>query len=242
MSRSRILRFLDEVGASSGPSVSLCLPPGLSVQEAEKEIGTRIRVIEKDVLPALAEAVARSRTGAVIFWGESHRVLVIPPFPIVSEVLADGYCVAPLRSILERDLLIALILVRLGDYAIGVFRGEERVSSKVGTGLVHGRHRQGGSSSQRFARHREKQMEYFFERVCGHVREHLEPHVRGLDHVIYGGEEFTLRTFRQQCKFLKYFDERTLNLRLNVRRPRQSSLEEAISEVWSSELIEWAEA
>jgi hypothetical protein len=57
---------------------------------------------------------------------------------------------------------------------------------------VHSRHRQGGSSAHRFERHREKQIESFFTRVCGHAQEHLEPYLKQLDHVIYGWIFFSI--------------------------------------------------
>jgi peptide subunit release factor 1 (eRF1) len=178
----------------------------------------------------------------VLFWGTENKYLVLPPFPIKEKLFAGGYDAEPLRSMLQQDLLLGLILVRLGAYAVGVFQGEKLVSSKVGTGLVHSRHSKGGSSARRFERHREKQIEYFFERVCGHVREHLEPHLQKIDYVIYGGERHTLLSFRKQCRFLQKFDDRTLSSVLYVREPRQAALEAAISQVWSSEVIRWQEA
>ena len=57
---------------------------------------------------------------------------------------------------LHKEFILGLIIVRLGEYGVGVFQGENLLSSKVGTGLVHSRHRQGGSSSHRFERHRDK--------------------------------------------------------------------------------------
>jgi len=91
--------------------------------------------------------------------------------------------------------------VRLGDYGPGVVKGETLLTSKVGQRVVHARHRQGGSSSHRFERHREKQMETFFTRVCGHVREQLEPFARQLDYIIYGGTRETILDFRKTMSF-----------------------------------------
>jgi peptide subunit release factor 1 (eRF1) len=195
----------------------------------------------KEVLPDITEVIVRSKTGAVLLWGEQGKYLVLPPFPVKEKLFASGYDVEPLRSLLQQELRVALILLRLGAYAVGVFQGEKLVSSKVGTGLVHSRHRQGGSSAHRFERHREKQIEYFFDRVCGHVREHLEPNLQQLDYVICGGERHTLLSFHKQCEFLKKYDDRILESRLNVREPKQASLEAAISQVWSSEVVEWQE-
>ena len=185
--------------------------------------------------------VARSKTGAVIFWGEQGKYLVLPPFPLKEKLFASGYDGEPLRSLLQQKLTVTLILLRLGAYAIGVFRGETLLSSKVGTGLVHSRHRQGGSSAHRFERHREKQIESFFTRVCTHVQENLEPYVKQMSYLIYGGERYTLLSFRKQCEFLQQFEDRILSKQLNIREPKQATLVAAISQVWSSDLFVWEE-
>ena len=91
--------------------------------------------------------------------GYPQKVDVVPPFPIKDSVIFPGYNTEPLTLLLEQERFIALVLVRLGAYAIGVCRGEALIASKVGTGLLDGRHKQGGSSQQRFRRHREKQIE-----------------------------------------------------------------------------------
>jgi peptide subunit release factor 1 (eRF1) len=230
-----MFRFLNELEIAASSGTSLYLPPRSPVGEIEETLN-----ISPEELPSdLAKLVANSRTGAAIFWGEQHRYLVLPPFPVAQRLVSTGFDVDTLRSLLQREFTIALILVRLGSYAIGVFQGEELVSSKVGTGLIHSRHKKGGSSQQRFARHREKQMESFFSRVCIHARERLEPHLKQLDYVIYGGESNTLLSFRRQCRFLHSLEDRTLETLLNVRKPGQRALEATIGEAWSSELIEW---
>jgi hypothetical protein len=157
----------------------------------------------------------------------------------VAEYSAQGYAVEPLRSLLRHDFRVALILVRLGAYAIGLCQGESLVSSKVGTGLIHGRHKKGGSSQQRFQRHREKQIESFLNRVCSHSREQLEAPARTLDYLVYGGARTTISSLRKRCSFLGQFDGRTLPPLLDIPEPRKVVLETAIGRVWASILIEW---
>lgn len=237
--RQRMLHLLDELEAAATPATSLYIPHDLPASEVENMLRSPLGPGIEDALPDIAEAVAHSKTGAVLLWGEQGRYLVLPPFPIKESLFASGYDVEPIRELLLKELTVALILLRLGAYAVGVFQGEKLLSSKVGTGLVHSRHRQGGSSAHRFERHREKQMEYFFTRVCGHVREHLEPRLQQVDYVIYGGEKHTLLSFRKQCAFLQQFNECTLGTSLSVREPKQATLEAAISQVWSSTVIQW---
>jgi peptide subunit release factor 1 (eRF1) len=116
------------------------------------------------------------------------------------------------------------------------------VDSKVGTGHIHSRHRKGGSSQRRFERRRENESQAFFDRVCGRARERLGPYLEDLDHVVYGGERHTLQAFRKRCVFLGALSDRVLPLVLNVREPKQASLEAAIAEVWSSSVFSWDEA
>ena len=80
-----------------------------------------------------------------------------PPFPLRHAGEYDVVRVGPLLEEIAEDHLAGAVLVRLGGYAVGVFEGERLVASKVGQRLVHGRHRAGGSSANRFRRRREEQ-------------------------------------------------------------------------------------
>jgi peptide subunit release factor 1 (eRF1) len=239
LSKVSLLHLLDELKDDSIKVGSLCIPPGSSRNNISGMLET---LVDTTSVPEdIAGYIMNSPTGGMLFWGSHHRYLVLPPFPLSQERLSNTCEIEPLHSLLNKKLWLGLVLVRLGAYGIGVFEGETLVSSKVGTGLVHARHRQGGSSSHRFERHREKQMESFFTRVCGHVREQLEPYTNSLEYVIYGGTRETILEFRKQCHFVHTFDKRTLDLLLNVREPKQAGLEEAIREAWSSRIIRWNE-
>lgn len=235
--RSKMLDFLDEIARQEGQASSLYLSQGT---EPDRIKNLLPKFVTPDIPTGLAEGIASSKTGAVLFWG-ARKCLVIPPFPIRDEYLTSGCDVGPLRSLLKRDFLIAIVLIRMGAYSLGVCRGTELIESKTGTGLVHARHRQGGSSAARFARHREKQIEYFLERVCGHLREHLEPHARLLDYIVYGGARTTILSLRKRCQFLQQFDDRVLRMLLDIPEPRRPVLEKAIQDIWSSSVIEWHE-
>jgi peptide subunit release factor 1 (eRF1) len=234
-----MLGFLDELALTEGKAISVYLPQGTLQARVENLLG---RVFAATVIPpGVAEVIAGSGMGAALFWSPLQTYLVLPPFPIVEEYITDGYNVGPLRSLLSQDFLIALVLVRLGAYSIGIYRGTELIYSKTGTGLVHPRHKKGGSSQARFARHREKQIEQFLARVCGHVQEHIEPHARSLDYLVYGGARTTILSLRKRCPFLSRFDDRILQMLLDIPEPRQAVLEKAIVTVWSSDVIEWCE-
>ncbi len=239
VTKRKTLHLLDELeSAKDGVAKSLYLASGQPRPDIHPLITSTIEDAPTDAL----DTIAKSKTGSALFWGEEHKCLILPPFPLQESHTSTGYNVDPLRSFLTQELKVALVLVRLGEYAVGVFDGENLVSSKVGTGLVHSREKKGGTSQRRFQRHREKQMEYFFERVCGHAREHLEPHLRHLDYVLYGGERSTILPFRKQCSFLQKFDDRTLEWLLDVRHPKQATLKHAIIQAWSSTVLQWQES
>lgn len=237
LTRVRLLHFLEDLKADSVNAGSICVPLGSS----EINIGSNFKkVFDIKTIPEdLPRSIAQSPTGGMVFWGSNHWYLVMPPFPVDKEGVSNTCEIEPLYSLLHKEFLLGLVLVRSGQYGVGVFQGERLLSSKLGTGLVHARHRQGGSSSQRFERHREKQLETFFTRVCAHAREQLEPYARRLDYLVYGGNRETILDFRKQCHFLHQFDSRTVGLILNTREPKQSGMADAIQEVWSSRVIQW---
>ena len=237
LSRSSTLHFLDETKKSLHKMTTLYLPAG---SPAKNIAGLLETIIEAENIPdKLPEYIEKSPTGSVILWGEHDKYWIQPPFPINKEELFHRFEGRPLIALLQADILVGLVLVRLGHYGIGVCRGEGLLDSKVGKGLVHARHRQGGSSSHRFERHRYKQMETYFTQVGVHIREQLEPYLKSLNFLIYGGQRETLLEFRKQIDFLKAFDDRTLDLILNIREPKQTDLDEAIREAWSSRFIRW---
>ncbi len=232
-----LLRFL--AGASGDNDVTLYLPPFLSPTQLEnqiKNIATSVKISNE-----LVKVTTASSTGAAIYRAEGHIRLLIPPFPIRDTVLFNAIDTTPLRSVLEHNYTIGLVLVRLGSYAVGVCRGDKLVNSKVGTGLIHGRHRQGGSSSHRFERHRDKQIETFLIRVCGHVREQLEPYAKTMDFIVYGGARTTILMAQKYCPWLEKLDKPILPPLLDIPEPRLPVLKDAVNRVWSSTVYEWSE-
>lgn len=240
LTRLKTVEFLEKLAATPGDkSLTLYLPPRLSAAELQN------LVKETQAPPAvsakLIEIITPSPNGAVIFWGEKQQCLVAPPFPITNKTLFQSYDAAPLISLISRDYTIGVVLIRLGAYGIGVFRGDKLITSKVGTGLVHGRHRQGGSSSRRFERHRDKQMESFFNRVCSHVHEQFEPYIKSLDYLAYGGAWETIQLFIKYCPLLAKLDKPILPPLSDTPEPRQSVLEKAIGRIWANTIYDFSE-
>jgi peptide subunit release factor 1 (eRF1) len=235
-----MLEFLAGLSTTSDEQLTLFIPPHLSPEKLTN-IVQRIAAAT-EVSKEIYDICTVSPNGAIIFWGGEQKKLIIPPFPIHDSVMLVGFETEHLKSMLNQDYLIGMVLIRLGSYGIGVCRGDKLISSKVGTGLVHSRHRQGGSSSHRFERHRDKQMETFFNRVCGHVREQLEPYVKSMDYIVYGGAWETIQLFIKYCPILAKLDKPVLPTLSDTPEPRQAVLEKAAGRIWSSTVYEWPES
>jgi len=236
INRANMLSFLADLPEQTPDAVTVYLPPGLT----RDEITSTLRLVFKDGAEDIIEATVVSKTGVCLFWGVVKR-LIYPPFPIQDNAVFTGYATGPLISILKHDRTIAIVLVRLGAYGLGVCRGEKLIVNKVGTGLIHARHRQGGSSSQRFRRHREKQIEQFLIRVCERVHEYIVPKIKNVDHIVYGGARTTIELLQKQCPVLESLQNRVLPPLLDISDPRQSVLEAAARRIWSSHVVEWDE-
>jgi len=233
-----MLEFLDEIEQTPDPgAVSAYVPSGFSASKIEN-------LLQKDGLQSvpdeLGQLASSSKNGVVLFYGAMRKYLVLPPFPLSEKTIFRGYVTEPFRLLLTNDYMIGLVLVHLGSYAVGICQGEKLISSKVGTGLVHGRHKKGGSSQQRFQRRRENQVREFLDRVCLHIREQLEPHAQLVNFIAYGGPRQTVLLLQKRCPLLQLFEDRILPL-LDVSSPRQGVLETAIGRIWSSCIIDWQE-
>jgi peptide subunit release factor 1 (eRF1) len=120
-----------------------------------------------------------------------------PPFPPLDAAehgTFDGFRPGPLLAHVERPRTVGVVLTRLGGHAIGVFDGRVLRASKVGSRLVHGRHRAGGSSANRFARRRGNQARSALNAAADTAVAILaEPARRGeLDAVVRGGDRRAL--------------------------------------------------
>src|SRR5450631_1970061 len=94
------------------------------------------------------------------------------------------------------DRTVAVLLVRLGGYAVGVFSGSppRLEASKVGTRLVHGRSAAGGWSQHRFARRRENQAATARQAAADTAARIFTPYQ--LDAVVLGGDKRSVAGLR----------------------------------------------
>jgi hypothetical protein len=227
---------LDALGA---PSVAgtLALRPG---EKTGTDFAGLSSALSQEGRNAIGRLLERSATGAFVFWSPETVHAIAPPFPITQSHAWPGWNVDPLRTILTAAPTYGVALVRLGGYAVGVFQNETLIGSKSGTGHVHGRHKAGGWSQQRFARRREGQARQLFDRVCEVAREQFEAAEQAgarLDYVLLGGDRHTLRQFRERCPWLERYGERVLGRVLAVDQPNHKALEGITTEVWKSEAV-----
>lgn len=83
---------------------------------------------------------------------------------------------------------VAVLLVRRGRWAVGVFEGPDLVVSKVDSRLVQGRTAAGGWSQQRFARRRGNQTDAVVEHAVATAARVLGPHVASCAALVTGGD------------------------------------------------------
>ena len=185
---------------------------------------------------ALRKLMSDGQTGAFLFWSGAQAHLVVPPFPVQQSAEYAGWHAGPLQSLLDRPRTIAVLLLRLGGLAVGVFQGERLIASKTGSRFVKGRHKKGGSSSGRFARRREGQARALFDKACDTFREVVEPHRSRLEHVILGGDRHTIQDFEKRCPHLATYASIRLRRVLNVPDPRLKVLESAGRLLYASQV------
>lgn len=156
---------------------------------------------------------------------DGERLLIRPPFGLEHEREYTVVRVAPLLEELERDRLVAVLLVRLGGYAVGVLDGERLVASKVGSRFVKGRHRKGGSSANRFRRRREEQARALAEEVAETAVRVLEPWRDRVEFTALGGDRGAVDAVLAARPGLAWLRERAHPRFFTVSEPRQRVLE-----------------
>jgi peptide subunit release factor 1 (eRF1) len=216
----RLLRVLNDLGGPSGGAkteyVGVGTPPG-------------------EEWTWLPRSLRDSPHGLLLVRTPTVDLAIEPPFPL--DLLPSGTHDAnlePIRELLERPRTVAVILLRLGAYAIGVVENRRLVMHRTGTRYVHGRHRAGGQSQRRFERNREQWAAKLFDEVCRLARERLEPYEGRLDHLAFGGDRHVIARFTRRCPYVETLSDRTLGRLVEVDRPGLAALERAASNLWRS--------
>ena len=234
MSPKALMSFLENSGPSGLEALTHYVRPSMERRGIDGLTSKLMQHLDPETVHHIAWLIAKSETGAVLFWNGTSCRLILPPFPVSEDTQSPRWDPGPLQRILESEYLIGVLLLRLGRYAVGVYQGRTLLASKVATKFVHGRHRAGGSSQARFARRREKQAHELYYKACRELQERFTPFKETLDYIFLGGEKTTLESFQQRCPFLAKLSNRVLQRRLDVREPTQRALVQLPAELWGS--------
>ena len=202
------------------------------------EAAAEDRVILASLVQEVASEAGRWGTGLVLFLTNERAFAIVPPFPIDRDSFSAEADTGPLADLLSKKLVVGVILLRLGRYAVGVIQGDSLLASKSGSRHVKSRHRAGGSSQRRFERSRERLVREIFDKTCGVARTVITPFEARLDYILLGGEHHTLQGFRDRCPYLGKLEDMVLDRTLDVQRPGQEALKGIGRELWKSRVIE----
>ena len=175
--------------------------------------------------------------GAVLVEPEDGEALVVrPQFGLAHEGEYAMVRVSPLLEELAENHLVAVLLVRLGGYAVGVFDGETLVASKVGSRFVKGRHKKGGRSSNRFRRRREEQARALVDEAARVAVTVLGPWRERVQFAALGGDRTAIDAVLAAEPELAWLRERALERFFTVVEPRLRVLEKLPYDLYAAEV------
>ena len=187
-------------------------------------------------LPDLAwlpENVRRNKAGLAVISGPETLLALTSPFPVPSRSSGTSDDFAALRTFVARRRTVAIVLLRLGAYAVGVAVDGELKVTKSDTRYVKGRHKAGGQSQRRFERNREKWVRELFDKACRDAMERFTPFSGTIDHLALGGDQQVLNSFMKRCDALNGLEDHLLPGRVTVDRPNTGALKAAARDLWS---------
>ncbi len=176
--------------------------------------------------------------GSARFELDELMLTVTPPFGLAEEGSYETLRTGPLLEALEVEPTVAVVLVRLGGYAVGVFEGERLVASKVGSRFVKGRHKKGGSSANRFRRRRGEQERELVDAAAETAARVLEPWRGRVVHVALGGDRDAVRRVLGSRTDLAWLEPLALERFFDVPEPRLRVLEALPYQLYAAKVVE----
>jgi hypothetical protein len=202
------------------------------------------RFIGRDNVAKRLRALAGS-PGRAVYAGGSARfeldeavLTVTPPFGLEHEAEHDVLRVEPLLEALAAGPTVAVVLVRMGGFAVGVFEGERLAASKVGTRFVKGRHKKGGSSANRFRRRRGEQERELVDAAAGEAARVLAPWQGRVDAVALGGDRAAVARVLESRADLAWLAPLALERFFDVPEPRLRVLEDLPYQLYAAKVVE----
>ena len=180
----------------------------------------------------LPENVRQNDAGLVVISGSALLLVLTSPFPISGAVANVASDFTALKRFLGRRRTVAMLLLRLGAYSVGVAVDGRLEVTKSDTRYVKGRHKAGGQSQRRFERNREKWVRELYDKACRDAMERFTPFSGSIDHLALGGDKQVLNAFMDRCKALQGLQKHELPARLTVDRPNTGALVAAARDLW----------
>jgi Actinobacteria/chloroflexi VLRF1 release factor len=174
--------------------------------------------------------------GAARIEAAGEVITVRPPFGLPHNGEYESVQLEPLFDALATDHVVAVLLVRLGGYAVGVFEGERLMASKVGSRFVKGQHKKGGSSANRFRRRRDEQARALIEEAAEVAVRVLEPWRTRVEFTALGGDRAAIDRVLGASPELGWLAEKALPRFFAVPDPRQAVLERLPYELYAAEM------
>lgn len=165
-----------------------------------------------------------------------ENLIVRPSFGLAHTGIYESVHVAPLLEEIARNHVVAVVLVRLGGYAVGVFEGEQLVVSKVDSRFVKNRHKQGGSSANRFRRRRDEQAKALVEEAAEVAERVLTPWRGRAGFAALGGDRNAIDRVLAERRELEWLRERSLPRFFTVEEPRRRVLDALPYDLYSVEV------
>jgi hypothetical protein len=169
---------------------------------------------------------------------DEAALTITPPFGLEHEGEYDVVRAEPLLEALAAEPRVAVLLVRMGGYAVGVFEGERLLASKVGTRFVKGRHKKGGSSSNRFRRRRGEQERELVDAAAAEAARVLEPWRDRVEHVALGGDRAAVSRVLASRAELAWLQPLALDRFFDVPEPRLRVLEALPYQLYAAKVVE----
>jgi len=191
-------------------------------------------------LAPLAGSAGRTtyREGSARFELGESVLVVTPPFGLEEEGEYEVLRVKPVLDALLAEPTVAVLLVRMGGYAVGVFEGEQLVASKVGTRFVKGRHKKGGSSANRFRRRRGEQERELIDAAAEEAARVLGPWRDRVEHVALGGDRSAVSRVLESRADLAWLQPLALERFFDVVEPRLRVLEALPYQLYAAKVVE----
>ena len=177
------------------------------------------------------------REGALQIETAGENIVVRPSFGLAHEGEYDRVELAPLFDALTEDHVVAVVLVSLGGYAVGVLDGESLVASKVGSRFVKGRHKKGGSSANRFRRRRDEQARALIDEAAETAATVLEPWRGRIEFAAFGGDRAAVSRVLGADPRLGWLGKRAVPRFFPVARPRLESLRRLSYDLYAAEVV-----